>query len=350
MSSANITSRANVSLRTGQLDRFAAQGEHVVSAFQSLHRRHKQAASCMFNSIGLSQSTPPPPPPPRRRRPVLLAPFQATGNNKNSGSTNSSKLKERPKESNENDDDTPNGNAKLIATISVAGGLALLIAGGYLLKDQIKAFLDLFIQLVDDWGPLGYLAYIGVYASLELFAVPAIPLTMTAGVIFGVGAGTAVVSVASTMAATGAFLIARYIARNKIAAWAEKNPKFAAIDRAIGKDGFRVVALLRLSPLLPLAASNYLYGLTSVDLGSYVLASWVGMLPGTLAYVAAGTYGRELMLGLTEGASAAGGGMVQPWQVALGAGVSGIAVWYVGRIATKALAELEEDAETSGRK
>ena len=169
--------------------------------------------------------------------------------------------------------------------------------------------------------------------------MPAIPLTMTAGVIFGVVPGTAVVSVAATIAATGAFLIARYVARDKIAALAEKNPKFAAIDRAIGKDGFRVVALLRLSPLLPLAASNYLYGLTSVDLASYVAASWAGMLPGTLAYVAAGTYGREIMLGAAEGGT---GALVQPWQVALGVGVSGIAVWYVGRLATKALKEIED--------
>ncbi|KAL4515816.1 hypothetical protein Ndes2526A_g00520 [Nannochloris sp. 'desiccata'] len=342
MTSANITSTTNVLLRIRQLGRLAAQGEqhHHVSAFQSFPLHHKQAASCISSSIRVSRSI---------RRPFLLAPLHAIGKNKHSGSTNKNKLKERPQQSNNSDDDSSNGNAKFIATLSVAGGLAILIAGGYLLKDQIKSFLDLFIQLVDDWGPLGYVAYIGVYALLELFAVPAIPLTMTAGVIFGVGAGTAVVSVAATMAATGAFLIARYIARDKIAAWAEKNPKFAAIDRAIGKDGFRVVALLRLSPLLPLAASNYLYGLTSVDLGSYVLASWVGMLPGTLAYVAAGTYGRELMLGLTDVATGGGGsgGMVQPWQVALAAGVSGIAVWYVGRLATKALAELEEEEQGS---
>ena len=69
---------------------------------------------------------------------------------------------------------------------------------------------------------------------------------------------------------------------------AKGNKKFAAIDRAIGKDSFKVVLLLRLSPLLPLALSNYLYGLTSVSLGPYVLGSWLGMLPGTLAYVTAG--------------------------------------------------------------
>ena len=60
---------------------------------------------------------------------------------------------------------------------------------------------------------------------------------------------------------------------------------FAAVDKAIGKQSLKVVTLLRLSRLLPLALSNYLYGLTSVDLGSYVLGSWLGMLPGTVAYV-----------------------------------------------------------------
>jgi uncharacterized membrane protein YdjX (TVP38/TMEM64 family) len=326
---ASITNKSNALFRRSQPGRGIPLAAHAGNrqTFTNLSRQLNQSSITTSKFFS------------RTARPSLLAPLHAIGNNKNGGST---------------DNDDNNSNAKLLATLSVAGGIVLLIGGGYLLKDQIKAFLDLFIQLVDDWGPLGYLAYIGVYALLELFAVPAIPLTMTAGVIFGVGAGTAVVSIAATMAATGAFLIARYIARDKIAAWAEKNPKFAAIDQAIGKDGFRVVALLRLSPLLPLAASNYLYGLTSVDLGSYVLASWIGMLPGTLAYVAAGTYGRELMLGLTEGAGGAGGGsggMVQPWQVALGLGVSGVAVWYVGRLATKALAELEEEEEVGiGRK
>lgn len=222
----------------------------------------------------------------------------------------------------------------MIGSLSVFGGLAALALGGVLLKDQIKLFLDTFIALVDEWGPLGYLAYIVVYALLELLAVPAIPLTMTAGVIFGVLPGTAVVSVSATLAATGAFLISRYVARERFASWANKNPKFAAIDKAIGQDGFRVVALLRLSPLLPLAASNYLYGLTSVDLGSYIAASWIGMLPGTFAYVGAGSYGSLLV-------SAGEGGGIEIWQVALGIGVTAFALWYIGRLAKDAI-DLEE--------
>lgn len=69
---------------------------------------------------------------------------------------------------------------------------------------------------------------------------------------------------------------------------AENNTKFKAIDKAIGRNGFKVVTLLRLSPLLPLSLSNYFYGLTSVDLPSYVTGSWLGMFPGTVLYVLAG--------------------------------------------------------------
>lgn len=227
---------------------------------------------------------------------------------------------------------------KVIGSLSVIGGLVALGVAGVLLKDQIKLFLDTFIALVDDWGPLGYLAYIVVYAILELLAVPAIPLTMTAGVIFGVLPGTAVVSISGTLAATGAFLISRYVARERFATWANQNPKFAAIDKAIGKDGFRVVALLRLSPLLPLAASNYLYGLTSVDLGSYVAASWLGMLPGTFAYVGAGSYGSLLV-----GASEATGAGIPGWQLGLGAGFTVFALWYIGSLAKEALEDVNEE-------
>lgn len=174
-----------------------------------------------------------------------------------------------------------------------------------------------------------------MYATLEVLAVPAIPLTMTAGAIFGVVPGTAVVSASATLAATAAFLIARYAARDRVQAYASRSPRFAAVDRAIGKDGFKVVTLLRLSPLLPLAASSYLYGLTSVDLGAYVAGSWLGMLPGTVAYVAAGHYGRAALTGAEGGA----GMELAPWQLALGGLLSAASLAYVGRLATQALDE-----------
>lgn len=113
---------------------------------------------------------------------------------------------------------------------------------------------------------MGYVAYILVYAGLEIIAVPAIPLTMTAGALFGLAPGTVTVSIAATLGATVAFLISRFLLRERVMALAKDNKQFRAMDRAIQKDGFKVVTLLRLSPLLPFALSNYLYGLTSVNL------------------------------------------------------------------------------------
>jgi len=98
-------------------------------------------------------------------------------------------------------------------------------------RDQISDFLDFFINAVDEWGPVGYLAYMGVYTGLEVLAVPAIPLTMTAGVILGPAAGTAVVSVSGTLAATIAFLIARYAVREKVRGRCGEGSDF--LERAI---------------------------------------------------------------------------------------------------------------------
>ncbi|GAX79812.1 hypothetical protein CEUSTIGMA_g7252.t1 [Chlamydomonas eustigma] len=218
------------------------------------------------------------------------------------------------------------------------GGVLALLGGGYLLKDQIQAFLSFFISAVDDWGPWGYLAYAATYTTLEVLAIPAIPLTMTAGAIFGPAAGTLIVSLSGTLAATISFLIARYIARDKILKFAKKNKKFAAIDRAIGRDSFKFVTLLRLSPLLPLSASNYLYGLTSVELGPYILGSFLGMLPGTYAFVGTGHVGKAVL----EGGKSLS---MDSYQVGLGLLGTAVALAFIGRLAKQALEEV--DAESS---
>jgi len=103
-----------------------------------------------------------------------------------------------------------------------------------------------------------------------------------------------IVSLASTAAAGLAFLIARHLARARVEKLARRNPKFAALDKAVGRNGWKVVGLLRLSPLIPFSLSNYLYGLTAVRFLPYVVASWVGMLPATVLYVYLGAAGRSI--------------------------------------------------------
>lgn len=222
-----------------------------------------------------------------------------------------------------------------IAPALTAGTIIGIIVLGSIFKEDIKGYLEAFVTQVEGMGPSGLAAYSAVYIFLETLAVPATPLTLTAGYLFGQTQGTIVVSFSATIAALLAFLIARYAARDKVAEMAADNKKFAAIDKAVQKDGFKFVLLLRLSPLLPFAASNYLYGLTSVETRPYVLASWLGMLPGTWAYVSAGSVGRNIM----DGGSAS----FSPVEIVLGVGVTIAALWFVGSTAKKALDEIEEE-------
>jgi uncharacterized membrane protein YdjX (TVP38/TMEM64 family) len=101
--------------------------------------------------------------------------------------------------------------------------------------------------------------------------------------------GSICVSISATLGATAAFLVGRYLARDAIARKIERNEKFAAIDRAVADEGWKIVFLTRLSPVFPFTLLNYAFGLTRVKLGHYVLASWIGMMPGTVMYVYLGS-------------------------------------------------------------
>jgi uncharacterized membrane protein YdjX (TVP38/TMEM64 family) len=105
------------------------------------------------------------------------------------------------------------------------------------------------------------------------------------------------VSVAYTTAAALAFLISRHVARDRVRRKVEVSPKLAAVDEAIGEQGWKIGALLRLSPAVPFSLQNYLYGVTGVRFWPAVLASWVAMLPGTFMYVYLGSLGKTAAAG-----------------------------------------------------
>jgi len=158
--------------------------------------------------------------------------------------------------------------------------------------------LGQWIQAFQSWasrlGPTGEVLYGLVYVVAALLFVPGSLLTIGAGFTFGLLWGTVIVSLASVTAAGLAFLLARYVARAQIEKLVQRNRHFQAIDRAIAQSGWKVVVLLRLSPLVPFNLSNYLYGLTGIRFDHFILASWVGMFPGTLLYVYLGVAGRGL--------------------------------------------------------
>ena len=135
----------------------------------------------------------------------------------------------------------------------------------------------------------GALVFMVLYTTTTVFLVPGSILTLAAGAIFGVVKGTIFVSLGSTVGATVAFFVGRYFARDWVSTKIAGRPRFAAIDDAIGREGWKIVGLLRLSPVVPFSVSNYFYGITKVRPLGYVLASWIGMLPGTLMYVYIGS-------------------------------------------------------------
>lgn len=157
----------------------------------------------------------------------------------------------------------------------------------------VQEWLESFQSWVKAKGAFGGALYGLVYVAAALLFVPGSILTLGAGFVFGLISGTVIVSLASTAAAALAFLIARYLARERVEKAARRNKKFAAMDRSIGKNGWKIVALLRLSPLVPFSLSNYFYGLTSVRFVPYILASWAAMLPGTFLYVYLGSIGKN---------------------------------------------------------
>lgn len=162
----------------------------------------------------------------------------------------------------------------------VIGGVILLAVAGR----EGAALLPRFAAWVDGLGAWGPVVFVLGYIVATVAFVPGSLLTLGAGAIFGLLEGTLLVMVGATAGASAAFLVSRYIARGAIERRLAGNARFAAIDRAIGEQGRRIVILLRLSPVFPFNLLNYALGLTRVRFPDFVAAS-VGMLPGTLLYV-----------------------------------------------------------------
>jgi len=180
------------------------------------------------------------------------------------------------------DDETTSKSTicRLVALIVIL--IALVLAMKFLpVQHWTKNFNDWASQM----GVAGILISIGVYAVATVLLAPGSILTIGAGLVFGLWKGFLAVSAGSTLGAALAFLVARFIARDKVEKIARRNEKFRRIDNAMGKEGAKLIFLLRLSPVIPFNVSNYFYGLTAVKFWPYVLASWIGMMPGAFLYV-----------------------------------------------------------------
>lgn len=180
-------------------------------------------------------------------------------------------------------------NLKLVAVAVVVA--ALVVAVIVLpVKDWLVDALE-WTQGLGVWGPV-FVA--GFYVVACVLFLPGSVLTLGAGFLFKVVRGTVTVSIGSTLGACAAFIVGRTVARRWIAQKVAANEKFAAIDDAVGRQGFKIVLLTRLSPVFPFNLLNYAFGLTKVSFWKYALASWMGMIPGTVMYVYFGAGLRSL--------------------------------------------------------
>jgi len=220
----------------------------------------------------------------------------------------------------------------LFVTVALAG---LLVVAAKMLR--LQDYLLTLVGWIRAAGWPGVAVFTLVYMLATVGFVPGSVLTLGAGFAYGLAAGTAIVWIAANLGALLAFVLGRTLARNWVAARVAANPRFAAIDRAVGREGFKIVLLTRLSPVFPFNLLNYAFGLTRVSLHDYVLGSIVGMLPGTVMYVYLGSS----LTSLSElAAGHPAGGRAQRMFYFAGLAATVLITLYITRLSHRALSSL----------
>jgi uncharacterized membrane protein YdjX (TVP38/TMEM64 family) len=218
-----------------------------------------------------------------------------------------------------------------------------LVAAGAVLAGILVAALlfpaaDLILGLVGmarGLGAFGVVLFFVAYVAGSVAFLPGAPLTMAAGFVYGPAWGLALASPASVAGASAAFLLGRTLLRDWAAARVGGSPRARAIDAAVEREGFTLVLLLRLSPVFPFNVLNYVLSLTRVRFATYVIASFIGMLPGTALYVYLGSLAPAAA---QLRPSAADGGAGETWLYAIGLMATAAVAFFATRLARRALA------------
>lgn len=217
----------------------------------------------------------------------------------------------------------------------VVGIVLLVVLAAAVFASDPRSWLPELLASLQAAGPAGRALFGLGYVVATVLFLPASVITLASGFAWGPVGGTLVVWPSATIGAIGAFLLGRTLLRGPVEQRFGGDPRFVALDAAVAADGLKLVLLLRLSPLFPFNALNYMLGLTGVSLRDYAIGTAVGILPGTALYVYLGSTAADLA-SLAQGPGDAGASGRIASAIGLIATL-GVAV-YSGRMARRALA------------
>ena len=212
----------------------------------------------------------------------------------------------------------------------IIAAVVLAAAGGYAIYilEPMADWTGLVEQWVNEYGAFGVVIFVLIYVVATLLLLPSAVLNVIAGALFGFAWGLGAVMAASMAAALIAFELARHVLRDRIKKHYTNKGTPAAIDRALRSEGWKAVALLRLSPVIPFAVKNYLFGVSRVRMRDYVLGTFLGKLPGAIVLTALGATGRAAM----------DMPRAERWTlIAVGLVATGVVTWLIGRSAKRRL-------------
>ena len=174
-------------------------------------------------------------------------------------------------------------------------GLALVVAIAFALAWRDRFDAAALQAWVEGAGAAGPVVFMGLYAVATVLLLPGAVITLAGGALFGPLWGTLWNLTGATVGAALAFLIARHLGADWVAPRA--GPRLQRLNEGVASEGWRFVAFVRLVPLFPFNLLNYALGLTRISFLTYLLATWVFMLPGAFAYTWLGHAGREALSG-----------------------------------------------------
>jgi uncharacterized membrane protein YdjX (TVP38/TMEM64 family) len=192
----------------------------------------------------------------------------------------------------------------------------------------LKDWIDALQSWIEEHGALGVALFALAYLVATLALVPTSLFTLVAGAVFGVAWGFPLVIGTAVASASSAFFLARLVLREPARRRFSRHRVLQAVDKAVRKEGWKVVVLLRLSPIVPFGVQNYFFGVSSVKATHFIAATALGVMPATLVYLFIGAAGREAL----------GSGSTARWALlAAGLAATLAATWLVGRAAGKRL-------------